>query len=167
MTTYILYSLAIVMCLISFLKDKEKTKSALIKACKSIENIMPQFLSIIIIVGLMLAFIDTNTISRLIGNESGFLGVIFSTVIGSIVMVPTFVAFSTANTLLNSGAGYAQVAGLVSTLTFVGIMTFSLEAKYIGKKAAFYRNFFAFLFSFVVAFFMGVILGWKKKLYFI
>lgn len=159
MTTYILYSLAIVMCLISFLKDKEKTKSALIKACKSIENIMPQFLSIIIIVGLMLAFIDTNTISRLIGNESGFLGVIFSTVIGSIVMVPTFVAFSTANTLLNSGAGYAQVAGLVSTLTFVGIMTFSLEAKYIGKKAAFYRNFFAFLFSFVVAFFMGVILG--------
>lgn len=47
MTTYILYSLAIVMCLISFLKDKEKTKSALIKACKSIENIMPQFLSII------------------------------------------------------------------------------------------------------------------------
>lgn len=159
MTTYILYSLAIVMCLISFLKDKEKTKSALIKACKSMENIMPQFLSIIIIVGLMLAFIDTNTISRLIGNESGFLGVIFSTVIGSIVMVPTFVAFSTANTLLNSGAGYAQVAGLVSTLTFVGIMTFSLEAKYIGKKAAFYRNFFAFLFSFVVAFFMGVILG--------
>lgn len=159
MTTYILYSLAIVMCLISFLKDKEKTKSALIKACKSIENIMPQFLSIIIIVGLMLAFIDTNTISRLIGSESGVLGVIFSTVIGSIVMVPTFVAFSTANTLLNSGAGYAQVAGLVSTLTFVGIMTFSLEAKYIGKKAAFYRNFFAFLFSFVVAFFMGVILG--------
>lgn len=159
MTTYILYSLAIVMCLISFLKDKEKTKSALIKACKSMENIMPQFLSIIIIVGLMLAFIDTNTISRLIGSESGVLGVIFSTVIGSIVMVPTFVAFSTANTLLNSGAGYAQVAGLVSTLTFVGIMTFSLEAKYIGKKAAFYRNFFAFLFSFVVAFFMGVILG--------
>ena len=56
-----------------FLKDKEKTKSALIKACKSMENIMPQFLSIIIIVGLMLAFIDTNTISRLIGSESGVL----------------------------------------------------------------------------------------------
>ncbi|HBI92643.1 MAG TPA: permease, partial [Terrisporobacter glycolicus] len=40
-------------------------------------------------------------------------------------------------------------------LTFVGIMTFTLESKYIGKKAAFYRNLFAFLFSFVVAFFMG------------
>ena len=53
----------------------------------------------------MLALVDTNTISTLIGSKSGFLGVVFSTVIGSIVMVPTFVAFSTANTLLNSGAG--------------------------------------------------------------
>ena len=159
MTTYILYTLAAVMCFISYLKNKEKTKNALIKACKSMENIMPQFLSIIVIVGLMLAFVDTNTISNLIGNESGFLGVLFSVIVGSIVMVPTFVAFSIANTLLNSGAGYAQVAALVSTLTFVGIMTFTLESKYIGKKAAFYRNLFAILFSFVVAFFMGVILG--------
>ncbi|SFJ49884.1 permease [Terrisporobacter glycolicus] len=159
MTTYILYTLAAVMCFISYLKNKEKTKNALMKACKSMENIMPQFLSIIVIVGLMLAFVDTNTISNLIGNESGFLGVLISAIVGSIVMVPTFVAFSTANTLLNSGAGYAQVAALVSTLTFVGIMTFTLESKYIGKKAAFYRNLFAFLFSFVVAFFMGVILG--------
>lgn len=159
MTTYILYTLAAVMCFISYSKNKEKTKDALIKACKSIENIMPQFLSIIVIVGLMLAFIDTNTISKLIGNESGFLGVLLSAITGSIVMVPTFVAFSTANTLLNSGAGYAQVAALVSTLTFVGIMTFTLESKYIGKRAAFYRNFIAFLFSFIVAYFIGVILG--------
>ena len=117
MTTYILYALAFVGFFISFFKDKEKTKRALINALKSMENIMPQFLSIIVIVGLMLALVDTNTISTLIGSKSGFLGVVFSTVIGSIVMVPTFVAFSTANTLLNSGAGYAQVAGLVSTLT--------------------------------------------------
>ena len=68
MTTYIIYTLAAVMCFISYFKNKEKTKSALIKAWKSIENIMPQFLSIIIIVGLMLAFIDTNTISRWIVN---------------------------------------------------------------------------------------------------
>ena len=156
MTAYILYSLAIIACGISFFKNKEKTKNALIKSVKSFENIMPQFLTI---VGLILAIVDTNTITKFIGQESGFLGVLFSNVVGSLVMVPTFVAFSTGNTLLNSGAGYAQVAGLVSTLTLVGLMTFSLESKYIGKKAAFYRNFFAFLFSFVVAFFMGVILG--------
>ena len=52
MTAYILYSLAIIACGISFFKNKEKTKNALIKSVKSFENIMPQFLTIIVIVGL-------------------------------------------------------------------------------------------------------------------
>ena len=120
---------------------------------------MPQFLSIIIIVGIVLSILDTDTISKLIGSESGFLGVFLSSTVGSIILMPTFVAFSTADTLLKSGAGYSQVGALVSTLTLVGVMTFTLESQYIGKKAAFYRNFIAFLFSFIVAFFMGVFLG--------
>lgn len=159
MTSYIIYGLAIVLFVISYIKDKSKTKVALKKSLKSFENIMPQFLAIIIIVGIVLSILDTNTISKLIGSESGILGIFLSSTVGSIVLMPTFVAFSTANSLLKSGAGYAQVAALVSTLTLVGIMTFPLESQYIGKKAAFYRNLIAFLFSFIVAIFMGVILG--------
>ena len=159
MTSYILYGLAIALFIISYIKDKSKTKIALKKAFKSFENIMPQLLSIIIIVGIVLSILDTDTISKLIGSESGFLGVFLSSTVGSIVLMPTFVAFSTADTLLKSGAGYSQVGALVSTLTLVGVMTFTLESQYIGKKAAFYRNFIAFLFSFIVAFFMGVFLG--------
>lgn len=159
MTSYILYGLAIFLFIISFFKDKDKTKQALIKSLKSFENIMPQFLSIIIVVGIILSLLDTQTISTLIGTDSGFLGILLSAIIGSIAMMPTFVAFSTANSLLLSGAGYAQVAALVSTLTLIGVLTFSLEAKYIGKKAAFYRNLIAFFFSIIVAFFMGVVLS--------
>ena len=159
MTAIILYSLAIVLFIISLLKDKLKTKKALIKAFKSFENIMPQFLSIIIIVGFILSVLDTNTISKIIGSESGVFGVILSAIIGSVTLMPTFVAFSTANSLLLNGAGYSQIAALVSTLTLVGIVTIPLESKYIGKKAAYLRNFLAFLFSFLVAYFMGVFLG--------
>lgn len=160
MTAMILYSLAIILFIISLINDKLKTKNALIKAFKSFENIMPQFLSIIIIVGFILSILDTDTISKLIGLESGILGVFFSAIIGSITLMPTFVAFSTANSLLLNGAGYAQVAALVSTLTLVGIVTISLESKYIGKKSAYLRNFLAFLFSFIVAYFMEVFLRW-------
>ena len=155
MTSKILYSIAIIFLIISFFKDKKKTKTAIITGLKSFENIMPQFLSIIIIVGMLLSFLDAETISHLIGESSGVLGVIFSAVIGSITMMPTFVAFSLVNTLLINGAGYSQVAALVSTLAMVGIVTFPLESKYIGAKAAFLRNFIAFLFSIIV----GLILG--------
>ncbi|RDY23516.1 permease [Romboutsia maritimum] len=158
MTSFILYGLAIVLFTVSFIKDKAKSKKALKNAAKSFENIMPQFLTIIVIVGIILAVFDAKTISDLLGKESGLLGITISSIVGSIVMMPTFVAFSTGNSLLNYGAGYAQVAALVSTLTLVGIMTFSLESKFIGKKAAFYRNFIAFLFSFIVALIFGVVL---------
>ena len=153
--TYILYGLCIVLTLVSFFKDKEKTKRALINGVKSFENIMPQFLSILVIIGILLTILKPETISKIIGNDSGVFGVVLSSLVGSVTMMPTFVAFSTGNTLIQNGAGYAQVSALITTLTMVGVLTFPLEVKYIDKKAAFYRNFLAFLFSFVVAFFMG------------
>lgn len=158
MTSIILYGIAIILLMISFLKDKNKTKKSLKIAFRSMENIMPQFLSIIIIVGVTLALLNPETISQIIGSNSGFLGITISAIIGSITTMPTFVAFSIGNTLLKSGAGYPQVGALISTLTLVGIITYPLEAKYIGKKAAFLRNFIAFLFSFIVALILGKVM---------
>ncbi len=155
MTSYIMYGLCIIIFIISFIKDKNKTKAALKKAFKSFENIMPQFLFIMLTISVILSIINTNTISSIIGNDSGFLGTSLSAIVGSITMMPTFVAFSTGDSLLKSGAGYAQVAAMISTLTMVGVITFPMESQYIGKKAAFFRNFMAFLFAFVVAFFVG------------
>lgn len=158
MTSIILYGLAIFLLILSFMKDKSKTKKAIIIGLKSFENILPQFLCIIITVGILLSFFTTETISKIIGSNSGFIGVILSAVIGSITMMPTFVAFSLGNTLLSSGAGYAQVGALVSTLVLVGIMTFSLESKYIGKRAAFLRNLIGFIFSIIVGFILGKVM---------
>lgn len=151
MTSYILYILSISLLILSFIKDKKKTITAIKTSVKSFENIMPQFLSIIILIGIILSILNPETISSLIGKDSGFFGVTLSSLIGSITVMPTFVAFSTGSTLLQNGAGISQVAALISTLTLVGIMTYPLESKYIGKKAAFLRNFVAFLFSFIVA----------------
>lgn len=159
MSSLILYISAGILLMLSYFRDKNKTKEALIKSLKSFENIMPQFLGIIFIVGIMLALLKPEIISTFIGKNSGVLGVFLSSIIGSITMMPTFVAFPTADMLLKNGAGYAQVGALVSTLTLVGVITFPLESKYIGKKAAFLRNFVAFLFSFIVA----LIIGWFFK----
>lgn len=155
MTSYIMYVLCIIIFIISFIKDKNKTKDALKIFFKSFENIMPQFLFIMLTISIILSIINPDTISSIIGKDSGFLGISLSAIVGSITMMPTFVAFSTGDSLLKSGAGYAQVAAMISTLTMVGILTFPMESQYIGKKAAFFRNLLAFLFAFVVSFFVG------------
>ena len=155
MTSIILYSIAIILLIVSLIKDKSKTKKAIILGLKSFENILPQFLCIIISVGILLSFFTTDTISKILGNSSGFWGIILADIIGAIAMMPTFVAFSLGNTLLLNGAGYSQVGTLVSSLVLIGLMTFPLESKYIGKRAALLRNLIAFLFSIIV----GIILG--------
>lgn len=158
MFTIILYVLAAGLLLLSFLKDRKKTKMALKKAWKSFENILPQFLSILIIIGIMLAVLSPETISKLIGQQSGWIGMVIASAIGSITLIPGFVAFPLASALLKSGAGFMQIAVFISTLMMVGIVTVPVEIKYFGKKATILRNALAFIFSFVVAIAIGVVL---------
>ena len=159
MFTYILYALAIVGLVLSFLKDRQKTKMALKKAWKAFENILPQLLTIFLIIGFALAIFPPETIRKLLGSDSGFLGVLAAAVIGSVTLMPGFVAFPLAAALLKSGAGYMQLAAFVSTLMMVGVITIPIERKTFGLRATLTRNGAAFLYSFLVAVVMGVILA--------
>lgn len=156
--TIMLYILALGLLAISFLKDRQKTRLALEKAWKSFENILPQFLSILIIIGILLAVLSPATISKLIGQQSGWAGLVIASVIGSVTLIPGFVAFPLAAALLNSGAGLMQIAVFISTLMMVGIVTISVEIKYFGRKATILRNAMAFVFSYIVALAIGVVL---------
>ena len=158
MFTYILYGLAIIGLTVSFIKDRGKTKTALKKAWKSFENIMPQFLSVLIIIGLALTILSPETITRFLGTSTGIWGVLAASLIGSITLIPGFVAFPLAAALLKNGAGYMQIAAFVSTLMMVGIVTLPLEIKTFGKRAAILRNSAAFVFSLAAAFVIGVVL---------
>ncbi len=159
MQNIILYSLTIILVVISFFKDKTKTKLALKKAWKSFDNILPQILGIITSVGIIIAFLNPEVISRIIGSSSGWFGVILAAIVGSITLIPGFVAFPTAAILLKNGAGYMQLGAFISTLMMVGIMTIPMEVKFFGKKSTFLRNGLAFLFSFLVAFIIGKVVG--------
>ena len=157
MDSYIFYGLAIVLLILSFVKDKKKTKMALKKAWKAFENILPEFLVVILLVGFLLAILNPETISKIIGAESGWFGVILAGIIGSVTLIPGFVAFPTAAILLENGAGYMQIAAFVSTLMMVGIITIPVEIKYFGKKISILRNVLAFFFSFLVAVISGMV----------
>ncbi|MBP1755621.1 MAG: putative permease [Firmicutes bacterium] len=157
MDSYIFYGVAIILLILSFIKDKKKTKMALKKAWKAFENILPEFLVVILLVGLLLAFLNPQTISKIIGSESGWFGVMLAAMIGSVTLIPGFVAFPTAAILLENGAGYMQIAAFVSTLMMVGVITLPVEIKYFGKKISVLRNILAFFFSFIVALLIGLV----------
>lgn len=156
--TIVLYGVTAVLLLLSLYRDKGKTKQALKKAWKAFENILPQFLVVILLVSLLLSLLDHDTILKIIGAESGWVGVLLAAIVGAITLIPGFVAFPTAALLLNGGAGYMQIAAFISTLMMVGIVTLPVEFKYFGKRLALQRNALAFIFSLLVAFVIGQVM---------
>ena len=128
MDTYILYGVTVLLLSISFFKDKQKTKLSLKKAWKAFENILPQFLVVILLVGVLLAVLNADVISKMIGSDSG-------------------------------GAGYMQIGAFVSALMMVGVVTMPIEIKYFGLKLTIWRNALAFVFSFLVAYIIGLAVG--------
>ena len=157
--TKIFYLVSIIALIISFFKSKEKTKQALKKTWKSFENILPQILAVILIIGMVLTILTPEQIAKVLGGESGIYGVIIAAVIGAITLIPGFVAFPLAAALLHSGGGIAQIAAFVSTLMMVGLVTMPIESEYFGKKITFWRNGLAFIFSLVIAGIMGMVIA--------
>jgi uncharacterized membrane protein YraQ (UPF0718 family) len=159
MFTIALYLSATVLLLVSFAKDRKRTKMSLIKSWKALENIMPQFLSIILIIGITLAMLSPQEINDLIGQQSGWIGMIVAAIIGSVTLIPGFVAFPLTAALSKNGGGLMQIAVFICTLMAVGVVTLPVEIKYFGLKVSIIRNSLAFIFSFIVATLMGILLS--------
>ena len=159
MSTIALYGVTVVLLLVSFRKDRKKSIGALRKAWKAFENILPEFLVVILLVGLLLALMDASFISSLIGVESGAWGVLLALLVGSVTLILGFIAFPTAAMLLQGGAGYMQIAAFISSLMMVGVVTLPVERKYFGMRLSLLRNAFALLFSVVVAIVIALVMG--------
>lgn len=159
MFTYFLYGAAGGLLLLSFTKDKQKTFMVLKKAWRSFENILPQFLCILLIIGMMLSVLDADAISHLLDRESGVLGMAIAAVFGSITLIPGFVAFPLAASLLKAGAGYGQITMFITTLMMVGIVTLPVEMKFFGRRTTIKRNLFAFIYAVCISLIIGGVIG--------
>ena len=158
MSTAALYLFPAVLLFLSFRKDRQKTRQALKKGWKSFENILPQFLSILVLIGIMLAVLDRETITWLLGAESGAAGMAVAALVGSVTLIPGFIAFPLAASLLSSGAGYGQTAMFLTTLMMVGLVTLPLETTFFGRRLAVMRNALAFVYAVISSVILGVLL---------
>ena len=149
--------LVIVLLIISFIKDKKKTKKSLLIALKTLGKIAPSILSVILLIGLMYGLLS-DKIAIFFGQENGVIGFVTIALFGSVIHMPSLLAFPLAGSFLAEGASVSSVAAFITTLTMIGIVTLPLEIKTMGKKFAIYRNLFSFGIALIIAVLMGVIL---------
>ncbi len=147
-----LYGTAFILLAASVLFDRQKTKKALKKAWNSFVNILPPFFAVLLLVSFSVAFLPERFIAAVLGSESGFFGQVLASILGSLTLIPGFIAFPMAKLLIENGAGIAQMGVFISTLMMVGVATAPLEAQYFGWKITLLRNGMAYFYSFLVGY---------------
>ena len=95
---------------------------------------------ILLLLGASMAVISPESIHALLGENSGAVGMFVAAAIGSITLIPGFIAFPMAKTVLEMGAGIMQVAVFVSTLMMVGVITAPMESQFFNRKIMLLRN---------------------------
>ena len=143
---------------VSLAKDKIKTKQALKMALGIGKGMAVSIFSIIFAIGLILTLLPPTEIANFVGKQSVLLATVSAALIGTITLVPAFIAFPLVGTLVNAGVGIVPSVAFLTTLTMVGVVTFPLEKKEFGTKFTAIRNGFSFLFAIIIALVMGVII---------
>lgn len=138
--TIIIYVLAGVLVLVSFMKDRSRTIKGIRKGYKAFVKLLPTLIPLFLFIGILLTIVTPEFISSLLGEQSGLFGIVTGLIIGSITFMPPFVAYPLGVELLNNGAAYPQVAGLLVTLMSVGLVYFAAESKLFHTKSAVMRN---------------------------
>ncbi|NLW88884.1 MAG: permease [Clostridiaceae bacterium] len=149
---------AIILTVISFIKSKKKTLGAMKQAKTMMSSMVGDIIAIIFLIGIVLTFIPPETIKSVMGSANTLLSTSISALVGSITLIPAFVAFPLVGSLVDVGASIVPAVAFLTTLTMVGIVTFPLEKKEFGTKFALTRNALSFGFAIVIALTMGVIL---------
>ena len=156
--TMAFWILAIVLTIISLIKDKKKTFAAMKKSKGMMGNMLGEIVAIIFLIGLILTFIPPETIKSVLGSANTYVSTVVSALVGSITLIPAFVAFPLVGSLIDAGASIVPAVAFLTTLTMVGIVTFPLEKKEFGTKFTLARNALSFGFAIAIALTMGVIL---------
>jgi uncharacterized membrane protein YraQ (UPF0718 family) len=139
----------------SFFFDYGKTIHGIKKGLTLFLNLLPTLIVMLALVSIVLYLIPNETLVRYLGKDAGITGWFISALLGSIALMPGFVACPLCSVLLKSGVSYATVAVFMTTLTLVGVVTLPLEVKYFGLKTSIIRN----LLSFIAALFIGLIMS--------
>ncbi|RUT73126.1 hypothetical protein DLK05_15070 [Ancylomarina longa] len=149
--------LTVALVVISFIADRKKTLKGIKKGLKQFLKILPTLLSVIIIISIVLFFVSNEFLMEYLGKGAGLGAYISAAAIGSISLLPGFIAYPLAGILVKSGVSYSVIAVFITTLMMIGILTIPIEAKYFGMKTTLIRNTLSFFGAILVGAVMAFI----------
>lgn len=156
---YFLYGITAVSLIASIIVSREKTLRALTIALRRFLNLLPGFTVMLILVSIVLFFVSDKLIAQYLGVENIYLGLLLASLLGSVTIMPGFIAFPLASVLLAKEVPYMVLAGFTTTLMMVGVLTYPIEKAFLGTKVTIIRNCISFLIALSIALMVGIFFG--------
>ncbi len=154
----VLYIASAVALLVSFIADRKKTGKALRVTIRKLQRILPGYMHLLILLSFVLLVSD-SLIVKFLSASSAWVGLVSGLLMGSITMIPGFIAYPLAGVLVEQGVRMMVVAGFVTSLMMVGLVTFPVERNYFGTRLALIRNGLALLIAVIISVLMGLFFG--------
>lgn len=156
---WFLYVLTFAAFVASFFADRKKSVLAIKAAFNMFIEMLPAFIVMIIFVSSAVYFTSGFAIADLFSGKNKILSVLIASFIGSITLMPGFIAFPLCGILLEQGVPYMVLSAFTTTLMMVGILTFPLEKMYFGTKVTILRNIAGFIIAIIIAVVTGIFFG--------
>ena len=153
----VLLALTALAVIASLIADRRKTLMGVRRGLRMFVNLLPTLVAVLAAVSLLMAAVHPATLERWLGG-GGPVPFVAALLVGSIALIPGFVAFPLAGVLKDHGATTAVLAAFITTLLMVGVVTLPIEIKFFGRRIAIWRNLLAFGGAVVVALVMAAIL---------
>ena len=146
----VLWIITGVALLASLVADRRKTRLSLLKGLRMFWGVLPLLLGVLAVVSLILAAVTPDMLQQVLSGP-GPLPFFTALGIGSIALIPGFIAYPLAGLLRQNGASTPVLAAFITSLMMVGVLTLPVEAKFFGWRVSLLRNGLALAGSILVA----------------
>ena len=158
-TMTVLYAVTAILVAASLLASPPRTRRAFIVAARRFGMIAPAFVVMLVLVSVALYFLPDELIFRMLAPEGRWTAMGAALSLGSVSLMPGFIAFPLCGLLLERGAMYMVLSAFSTTLMMVGVVTLPIERRYLGMRLTLVRNAVSLLIAVAVALITGFVFG--------
>lgn len=150
--TIVMALLATILLIIGFLKGEGQHITGLKSALKMTTDILPLLVFAFIVAGMVQVLLPQELMSRWVGEESGFRGILIGTVAGGLTPGGPYVSLPLAAGLLRAGAGLGTMVAFISAWSLWAVARMPMELGIMGWKFTIVRLACTFFFPPIAGF---------------
>ncbi|MCB9008663.1 MAG: permease [Ardenticatenaceae bacterium] len=158
-TTVLLIIVAILFILLAYQRHDGSLMIGLRSGGQTFLKLIPLFIAVFIIVGLSEVLVPKELVSRWLGEQSGWRGILLASGLGMVMPPSIFVSFPLAATLYKAGAGIGAGVAFVTSWSLLTLFRMPLEVSIVGLRPTLIRMAVGLIFPVIAGFMADFLFG--------